>query len=1329
MKKTFLLFILALCSVALFAQNEDWFWVKKAGGTSNDYGNSIAVDANGNSYITGYFTYIATFGTTTLTSSGSNDIFVAKIDHNGNWLWAKKAGGTSDDYGYGIAVDANGNSYVTGKFYGSATFGTTTLTSSGYEDIFVAKLDSNGNWLWAKKAGGTNSDYSHSIAVDDNGKSYIAGDYKGSATFGTTTLTSSGDRDIFIAKLDINGNWLWAKKAGGTSEDVGCSITVNDNGNSYVTGYYYSGNATFGTTILTGSGNNDIFVAKLDSNGNWLWAKKAGGTDYDVGFGIAVDANGNSYVTGNFRGSATFGTTTLTSSGWVNIYVAKMDSNGNWLWAKQAGGTDWDEGDGITVDYNGTSYVTGYFEGSATFGTTTLTSSGNSDIFVAKLDINGNWLLAKQAGGTGGDYAKSIAVDDSRNGYVTGSFSGSANFGITTLTSSGGYDIFISKIGSIYQVLAPNGGEQWQTGSTKTVYWNFINTSNYVNIQLSLDNGTNWIMLNSSPVEAALGRFSFTVPYVSSNNCLIKVVSTENSNYFDISDAPFTISSSVPYSLSLTAPNYSKLQAGKNYSINWIESGITMVNLAYSCDAGVTWNSIATALPANPGTYEWTVPDISGSNCYLKVSASAQPAIYDWSDQPFRICKLNLLSPNGGEIYKSGSIINISWQSEQIENIKIEYSTNGGLSWQDIITSLPASNHNYNWTNIEISSNQYLIRLSDLIEPTIYDISDNTFTVCYINLLYPSTSNIKMQAGRQYNITWEQELLTGNITLALTTDNINYSIIASGIPVTQQSYLWTVPDIPSTTCKIKITSELNNQIYDLSNNNFSICKVQLLIPNGLEVWGAESIKNISWSVANISNLKLEFSSDNGNSWLTIANNVSAAAGSYNWTVPNINSNQCLIKISDSSNNTIWDISDNPFTIRPQIIIIAPNGNEYFTVNSIYNILWSSTAEVSFVLIDYSINGGVNWLPIQTSPYPASTGRYDWLVPNNPSTNCLIKVRNSANSAIFDVSDGVFTITTGLYPPTVNFTADVTSGLQPLEVHFTDQSTAGTGSIYFWNWEFGNGDNSNEQHPVYVYQDPGVYSVTLTVTNSVDSTATLTRENYITVIQRVPEIEVNPPTMLNFGSVYLGSSSTLYSVVISNNGTAELLIDNLSLVESNSLFSFVNTVLPLTIPAGEETEISLLFTPQVAGTFRDTLYIHNNSVNSPLYTLELRGTGEYVPPKPPNNLVCVMDGYNAVLTWDAVTETIFDTPIVPDYYLVFFNGSANPEGEFYFHGATPDLTYTHSLVGLHSPYMFYRIVAYKFYGRGKVSIEDLGLSRGMTETEVRNILQAVETRIK
>ncbi|HRR51788.1 MAG TPA: SBBP repeat-containing protein, partial [Candidatus Cloacimonas sp.] len=144
MKKSFLLFILALCSIALFAQNEDWLWAKQAGGTSNDYGRSIAVDDNGNSYVTGDFAESATFGTTTLTSSGYDDIYVAKMDSNGNWLWAKQAGGTNYDYGYGIAVDAYGNSYVTGYFKSSScSFGTITLINNNSEfiDIFAAKLD------------------------------------------------------------------------------------------------------------------------------------------------------------------------------------------------------------------------------------------------------------------------------------------------------------------------------------------------------------------------------------------------------------------------------------------------------------------------------------------------------------------------------------------------------------------------------------------------------------------------------------------------------------------------------------------------------------------------------------------------------------------------------------------------------------------------------------------------------------------------------------------------------------------------------------------------------------------------------------------------------------------------------------------------------------------------------------------------------------------------------------------------------------------------------------------------------------------------------------
>jgi hypothetical protein len=463
MKKTFLLFILALCSLALFAQNEDWLWAKQAGGISGDKGYSIAVDAYGNSYITGYFRESATFGTTTLTSSSDygSDIFVAKMDINGNWLWAKQAGGTDYHGGYGIAVDANGNSYVTGYFSGSATFGTTTLTSSGYDDIFVAKLDSSANWLWAKQAGGTSSDIGYGIAVDAYGNSYVTGYFKSSScSFGTITLTSSGYEDIFVAKLDINGNWLWAKQAGGTSEDGGTSIAVDANGNSYVTGSFKE-SANFGTTTLTSSGSWDIFVAKIDHNGNWLWAKQAGGTDNDGGISIAVDDNGNSYVTGGFYGSScSFSTITLINSSieYSDIFVAKIDYNGNWLWAKQAGGTGYDAGYGIAVDTNGNSYVTGEFDGSATFGTTTFTSSGGSDIFVAKLDSNGNWLWAKQAGGTDDDYGKGIAVDNNGNSYVTGYFWSSATFGTTTLTSSSDYgsDIFVTKLGEVNSISLPD---------------------------------------------------------------------------------------------------------------------------------------------------------------------------------------------------------------------------------------------------------------------------------------------------------------------------------------------------------------------------------------------------------------------------------------------------------------------------------------------------------------------------------------------------------------------------------------------------------------------------------------------------------------------------------------------------------------------------------------------------------------------------------------------------------------------------------------------------------------------------------------------------------
>jgi len=322
-------------------------WAKAMGGTSYDYGMSITTDASGYVYTSGYFYGTADFdpssGTTNLTSAGEYDIFIQKLDAFGNLLWAKAMGGTSTDTGYSITTDASGNVYTTGFFQGTADFdpsaGTTNLTSAGSSDIFIQKLDASGTLIWAKRMGGTSFDYGNSITTDASGNVYTTGYFKETADFdpssGTTDLTSAGSYDIFIQKLDASGDFVWAKAMGGTSTDIGYSITTDASGNVYTTGFF-QGTADFdpsaGTTNLTSAGSSDIFIQKLDASGTLIWAKAMGGISGDYGMSITTDAYGNVYTTGTFQGTADFdpsvGTTNLTSAGEYDIFVAKYTQSG-----------------------------------------------------------------------------------------------------------------------------------------------------------------------------------------------------------------------------------------------------------------------------------------------------------------------------------------------------------------------------------------------------------------------------------------------------------------------------------------------------------------------------------------------------------------------------------------------------------------------------------------------------------------------------------------------------------------------------------------------------------------------------------------------------------------------------------------------------------------------------------------------------------------------------------------------------------------------------------------------------------------------------------------
>jgi PKD repeat protein len=759
--KGFMLCVVMLAAlICLAGQTQpEWQWAVQAGGTNNDEGEDIAVDALGNQYIIGYFKGTASFGPYTLTSAGENDIFAAKLDPAGNFIWAVRAGGTSSDYGYGIAVDAQGNQYIIGDFYDTASFGPYTLTSAGGHDVFAAKLDPAGNFLWAVRAGGTGTydDWGNGIAVDGVGNTWLTGNFDGTASFGPYSLTSAGGWDVFAAKLDPAGNFLWAHRAGGEGFDNGNGIAVDGAGNALLTGEFQS-TADFGSHTLTTAGSDDIFAAKLDPAGNFLWAVRAGGTSSEDGNDIAVDGAGNSWLTGAFHSStATFGPFTLTSAGSPDIFAAKLDPAGNFLWAVRAGGTSGEAGWGIAVDGAGNAWLTGGFLGEASFGLYTLTSAGSGDIFAAKLDPAGNFLWAVRAGGTGNDRCWGIAVDGAGNACLTGFFYGTATFGPYTLTSA---------------------------------------------------------------------------------------------------------------------------------------------------SAGFT-----------------------------------------------------------------------------------------------------------------------------------------------------------------------------------------------------------------------------------------------------DVFAAK--------------LKGPFAAD--------------------------------------------------------------------------------------------------------------------------------------------------------------FAADLTYGMAPLTVQFTDFSTPGNYPITNWLWNFGDGGSSTEQNPSHTYLNPGSYSVSLLVMDQANNMANLTRTDYITVIERVQTIDLISNESLNFGGVYLEEQSAYQSVTFANTGNVDLTISALHFSSDPLHFEFVDPSLPLVLSPGAVNSILVRFAPQAVGYLFDTLYIENDSYNLPVIAIALAGTGEYVPPLPPGNVDLVMDGINAVITWEPVTQNTHNQPLTPDYYIIFYNGSSDPEnGLYYYLGRSWSLSYYHDGVGLHAQHMFYRVVAYKYYGRGEPDLS--ALEPGMREDEVLRLLR-------
>ena len=467
----YLFYILILAN----ANAQTFVWAKAMGGSNSDYSAAVAVDAAGNVYTTGYFIGTADFnpgaGVSNFTSLGLSDVFISKLDAAGNFIWAKRLGGISWNDGSKLALDAAGNIYILGNFFGTVDFdpgaGTANLTSAGDYDMFVCKLDAAGNYVWAKRIGNANGDYIWAIDFDAAGNIYTAGNFYGTVDFnpnaGVFNLSSGVSQAFFFSKWDNAGNFLWAKSIAGTNINIGYAIVVDAIGNEYITGGY-SNTIDFdpgvGVFNLTSVGSQDIFVMKLDATGHFVWAKSMGGTNYDGGISIEMDnATGNIYTTGTFSGTADFnpgiGVANITSSAFYDIYISKLDAAGNFIWAKSFAGSDYEYSYHINLDALGNVYTCGCFPGTVDFdpgaGVFNLSPLGIQDIFIAKLNSAGNFVWAKAMRGSNNvGCAISLSIDAFDNIYTTGFFSNTVDFnpdaGIFNLTAVGDADIFVHKM-------------------------------------------------------------------------------------------------------------------------------------------------------------------------------------------------------------------------------------------------------------------------------------------------------------------------------------------------------------------------------------------------------------------------------------------------------------------------------------------------------------------------------------------------------------------------------------------------------------------------------------------------------------------------------------------------------------------------------------------------------------------------------------------------------------------------------------------------------------------------------------------------------------------
>jgi Beta-propeller repeat len=375
--------------LAKYSGDGTLLWAVSYGGFGNDGGNALTINSSGNVVVTGYFEGNVTFGLIPASSAGAFDVFVLTCGNlSGAVSSVFTVSGTQSEAVQDVAIDGAGSIFITGSFSGTVNFGGISKTSiNSNPDAYVAKYNSAGAAQWVATGGGTSSDIAEKIAIDNTGSPIITGRYFGTTTFGAISYTALGIDDIFVAKYNSSGVLQWLQSAGSFNSDKVYDITTDTAGAIYLTGSY-SGTAIFGSLLKTSQGSStDIYLAKYDNGGIPQWLQSAGSFSNDEARGIAIDASGFVYVTGYFFGGTLFGNINLSSAGNEDMFIAKYNpTTSTWEWVISAGGAATDYPFALARSPSGILYVTGFFNNTINIGPVSKTSAGGKDIFIAKID-------------------------------------------------------------------------------------------------------------------------------------------------------------------------------------------------------------------------------------------------------------------------------------------------------------------------------------------------------------------------------------------------------------------------------------------------------------------------------------------------------------------------------------------------------------------------------------------------------------------------------------------------------------------------------------------------------------------------------------------------------------------------------------------------------------------------------------------------------------------------------------------------------------------------------------------------------------------------------